>query len=59
MTTASASIATRAPDYDEIARVVQIYGDNFGAGDPDGFKDAFHEDAWIFYTKRTERWSTA
>ena len=37
------------PDYDEIVRVVQLYLDGW-KGDVDKFKEAFHEDAWIFFT---------
>jgi hypothetical protein len=29
-------------------RVVHLYSDAFGAGDINMFKEAFHEDAWIF-----------
>ena len=41
---------TRAPDYDEIIRVVQLYVDGHGSRDIETFKEAFHEDARIFYT---------
>lgn len=44
--TATTSTAT-TPDYDEIVRVVQLYVDGF-QGDVDKFREAFHEDAWIF-----------
>ena len=37
------------PDYAEIVRVVQLYIDGF-KGDVDKFKEAFHKDAWIFFT---------
>ena len=37
------------PDYDEIVRVVQLYIDGW-KGDVHKFKEAFHEDAWIFFT---------
>jgi hypothetical protein len=37
------------PDYDEIIRVVQLYIDGW-KGDVNKFKEAFHEDAWIFFT---------
>jgi len=37
------------PDYDEIVRVVQLYIDGW-KGDVNKFKEAFHEDAWIFFT---------
>ncbi len=39
-----------ATDYDEIVRVVQLYVDGFNDCDADKFKEAFHEDAWIFFT---------
>jgi hypothetical protein len=41
-----------APDYDDIVRVVQLYVDGFNDGDVSKFKEAFHEDAWMFYTTR-------
>ncbi len=47
--TATATTAT-APDYDEIVRVVHLYTDGFGAGDVGMFTEAFHHDAWIFFT---------
>src|SRR5207302_6984305 len=37
-------------DYDEIVRVVQLYIDGFNDGDINKFKEAFHENAWIFFT---------
>ena len=51
----------RAPDYEAIVRVVQLYVDAFNSreGGPldgpdpvrvDKLKEAFHEDAWIFFT---------
>jgi ketosteroid isomerase-like protein len=39
-----------APDYDEIVRVVQLYVDGFNDCDISKFKEAFHDDAWIFFT---------
>jgi len=39
-----------APDYDEIVHVVQLYVDGFNDYDVAKFKEAFHEDAWIFFT---------
>src|SRR5579863_6462003 len=39
-----------APDYDAIVRAVQLYIDGFNGGGIDTFKEAFHEDAWIFFT---------
>ena len=50
MTTTSAA-NTRAADYDEIVRVVQLYLDGFRTGDTALFKEAFHDDAWIFFTE--------
>jgi hypothetical protein len=47
MTTATTTATT--PDYDEIVRVVQLYIDGW-KGDVNKFKEAFHEDAWIFFT---------
>src|SRR5215218_4826624 len=48
--TATTPIRSSALDYDEIVRVVHLYSDAFGAGNINMFKEAFHEDAWIFYT---------
>lgn len=39
-------------DYDEIVRVVQLYIDGFNHANIDKFRDAFHENAWIFFTDR-------
>jgi hypothetical protein len=39
-----------AVDYDEIVRVVQLYVDGVNDSDVDKLREAFHEDAWIFYT---------
>jgi hypothetical protein len=39
-----------APDYDEIVRVVQLYVDGLNDCDISKFREAFHEDAWIFFT---------
>ena len=47
--TATTTPAT-TPDYDEIVRVVQLYIDGFNDCDVAKFKEAFHEDAWIFFT---------
>jgi hypothetical protein len=49
MTTA-ADPRTQAPDYDEIVRVVHLYTDAFGTGDATMLQEAFHPDAWIFFT---------
>jgi hypothetical protein len=50
MTRATMWSRTRAPDYDAIVRVVHLYSDAFGANDVRMFEEAFHKDAWIFYT---------
>jgi ketosteroid isomerase-like protein len=39
-----------APDYEEIVRVVQLYVAGFNDCDINKFKEAFAEDAWIFFT---------
>jgi ketosteroid isomerase-like protein len=41
---------TTATDHGAIVRVVRLYVDGFNDCDIDKFKEAFHEDAWIFYT---------
>src|ERR1700730_14705081 len=38
------------PDYDEIVRVAQLYIDGWNEYDVAKLKEAFHENAWIFYT---------
>jgi hypothetical protein len=43
-------MAATAPDYDAIVRVVQFYVDGFNDSSVDKFREAFHEDAWIFFT---------
>ena len=50
MTTTTAT-TTQSPDYDEIVRVVHLYTDAHAAGDVTMLKEAFHEDAWIFFTQ--------
>lgn len=42
-------MTARTDDYDAIARVVQLYIDGFNENDIGKFKEAFQEDAWIFY----------
>ena len=42
-------MSARTDDYDEIVRVVQLYIDGFNDNDISKFKEAFHEDAWIFF----------
>ncbi|MDP9026224.1 MAG: nuclear transport factor 2 family protein [Actinomycetota bacterium] len=49
-TTSSAPTQADQQDEAEIRRVVQMYGDGFGSGETRLFEDAFHEEAWIFYT---------
>ena len=50
VTTTATTTTVTTPDHDEIVRVVQLYCDGFGRGDVNAFEEAFHEDAWIFYT---------
>ena len=50
MTTTSAP-TSQAADYDEIVRVVQLYIDGFRTGHTTLFEEAFHDDAWIFFTE--------
>jgi hypothetical protein len=40
----------RAPDREEILRVIHIYTDGMGAHDPEVFREAFHPTARIAYT---------
>src|ERR1700740_2880157 len=42
-------MTARTDDYDEIVRVVQLYVDTFNDNDIGKFKEAFDEDAWIFF----------
>ena len=42
-------MTARTDDYDEIVRVMQLYIDAFNDNDVSKFKEAFDEDAWIFY----------
>ena len=42
-------MTARTDDYDEIVRVVKLYIDGFNENDISKFKEAFHEDAWIFF----------
>lgn len=39
----------RTDDYDQIVRVVQLYVDGFNDNSISKLREAFHEDAWIFY----------
>jgi hypothetical protein len=43
------AMTARTDDYDEIVRVMQLYIDGFNDNDIRKFKEAFHEDAWIFF----------
>jgi hypothetical protein len=59
----------RTDDYDAIVRVVQLYVEGFNDNDINKFREAFHEDAWIFFinpdgslhknliSKEFERWA--
>jgi hypothetical protein len=42
-------VTARTDDYDEIVRVMQLYIDGFNDNDAGKFREAFHEDAWIFF----------
>jgi ketosteroid isomerase-like protein len=42
-------MTARTDDYDQIVRVVKLYIDGFNNNDISKFKEAFHEDAWIFF----------
>ena len=42
-------MTARTDDYDEIARVMQLYVDGFNDNSVNKLMEAFHEDAWIFY----------
>jgi len=42
-------MTARTDDYDAIVRVVQLYVDAFNDNDIGKLKEAFLEDAWIFY----------
>jgi ketosteroid isomerase-like protein len=42
-------VTARTDDYDAIVRVVQLYIDGFNDNDVGKFREAFHEDAWMFY----------
>ena len=42
-------MTARAKDHDEIVRVMQLYVDGFNDNDVGKFREAFHDDAWIFY----------
>jgi hypothetical protein len=42
-------VTARTDDYDKIVQVMQLYIDGFNDNDIAKFKEAFHEDAWIFF----------
>jgi hypothetical protein len=42
-------MTARTDDYDAILRVMQLYIDGFNAHDVSKFKEAFDENAWIYY----------
>jgi hypothetical protein len=43
------TMTARTVDYDEIVRVVQLYIGGFNDNDINKFKEAFDEDAWMYY----------
>ena len=43
------TMTSRARDHDEIVRVMQLYVDGFNDNDVGKFREAFHENVWIFY----------
>jgi ketosteroid isomerase-like protein len=42
-------MTARTDDYDEIVRVTRLYIDAFNENDISKLREAFHEDAWIFF----------
>jgi Putative lumazine-binding len=42
-------MTARTDDYDAIVRVMQLYIDGFNDNDVSKFKEAFDENAWIYY----------
>src|SRR5271154_952130 len=42
-------MTARTDDYDAIVRVMRLYVDAFNDNDIGKLRQAFHEDAWIFY----------
>jgi hypothetical protein len=42
-------MTTRTDDYDEIVRVIHLYLDACNENDPSKLKEAFDENAWIFF----------
>jgi ketosteroid isomerase-like protein len=63
-------MTARTDDYDAIVRVMKLYVDAFNDNDVSKFKEAFDDDAWIFYidadgrlhkhpiSEDFERWAT-
>jgi ketosteroid isomerase-like protein len=45
-------MTARTDDYDAIVRVMQLYVDAFNDNDIEKLREAFHEDAWIFFIDR-------
>jgi hypothetical protein len=43
-------MSATAPDYNAIVRVVQLYVDGFNDKDVAKIREAFHLDAWMYYT---------
>jgi hypothetical protein len=43
------AMTARTNDYDEIIAVMQLYIDGFNDNDINKFREAFHDDAWIFF----------
>jgi ketosteroid isomerase-like protein len=50
-TTSTSPAQAVQQDEAEIRRVVQLYADGYGSGETGMFEEAFHEEAWIFYTQ--------
>lgn len=44
-------MASDTPDYDQIVRTVRLYVDGWNEYDVSKLKEAFHENAWIFFTE--------
>ena len=42
-------MTARTDEYDDIVRVMQLYIDGFNDNSVSKLREAFHEDAWIFY----------
>jgi Putative lumazine-binding len=43
------AMTARTDDYDDIVRVIQLYINGFNDNSVRKLREAFHEDAWIFY----------